>query len=313
MSDNKTQITIADSIKNAMPEFAALLKATGTDPDKFKNNALMAIADKPEIRSGEVSSKSVFNVCSRAANDGVVLDNKEAALILGSVKRNGQWVKEAQYRLMAGGVMKIINRSPNIERIVCQLIYENDDFIVDFVTTDASVQHKITPESLKKGRGEVVGVYFTAKLVNGEWTSPEIMSVAEVNEVRDNFVQKNKEGKFSGMWEKSWGEAARKTVLHRARKRLPLEGKIMSVLDQDDDEIIDFDSETGEVFEQAAATTTKPAASKAASKVKAAVKAKVAEQEPPAAEEEPEELPMPNDEGAVDAEFEEIEEEEIPV
>lgn len=263
-----TALTITDTIRKAEPEFAALLKASNTDPKKFMNNALMAIAAKPEIQSGEVNRKSVFDVCSRAANDGVVLDGKEAALILGSVKRGNEWVKEAQYRLMAGGVMKIINRSPNIERVVCQLIYENDDFIVDFVTSDVSVKHTITPDALKKGRGEVVGVYFTAKLTSGEWTSPEVMSVAEVNEVRDNFSQKNKDGKFSGMWEKSWGEAARKTVLHRARKRLPLEAAIEEVLNKDDDEITEFvDNETGEVTVEA----PKPAKTKAADKVKAAV------------------------------------------
>jgi recombination protein RecT len=277
------------------------------------NNALMAISSKPEIAKGEVTRKSVFDVCSRAANDGVVLDGKEAAMVLGSVKRDGKWVKEAQYRLMAGGAMKIIQRSPNIERVVCQLIYENDEFVVDFVTTAEPVVHKITPEALKKGRGEIVGVYFTAKLKNGEWTSPEIMSVAEVNAVRDGFSQKNSEGKFSAMWEKSWGEAAKKTVLHRARKRLPLEGKIDSSLDNDDLENNDFiDHNTGEVLETAPAEA--PKKSKIADKVKAAAETKVAKPKPePKPEPEPE-VPAEEPADFVDAEYtEESFDEEPPV
>lgn len=276
MTEQKA-LTVVDTVRKMEPEFAALLKSSNTDEKKFMNNALMAIAAKPEIAAGEVTRKSVFDVCSRAANDGVVLDGKEAAMIIGKVERDGKWIKEAQYRLMAAGAMKIIQRSPNIQRVVCQLIYENDEFLVDFVTDKESVVHKITPEALKKGRGQIVGVYFTAKLANGEWTSPEIMSVAEVNEVRDKFGQKN-----SKMWINSWGEAARKTVLHRARKRLPLEGKVDELLSQDDEEITEIiDHQTGEVLNAQPEPQAKR--TKTADKVKAAVRNVNPEPEQPTA------------------------------
>ncbi len=268
-------LSTIELVRKMEPEFKQLLDTSNTDIKKFMNNALMAIKDKPEIASGEVSRKSVFDVCSRAANDGVVLDGKEAAIIIGSVKRGGQWVKEAQYRLMAGGVMKMINRSPNIERVVCQLVYEHDDFYVDFVTDGESIRHKITPEVMKKGRGEVIGVYFTAKLTNGEWTSPELMSVEEVNKVRDAYSKKNSEGKFSQMWENSWGEGARKTVLHRARKRLTLDAKIDASLAQDDEAEVEIvDHSTGEVVTEKPAKATRGRAA-------AAVKAAITEQPQP--------------------------------
>ncbi len=205
----------ADSIRNAKVEFANLLKATGTDIERFQNNAIMAVNNNEDIRKGEVSTKSIFNVCSRAANDGVMLDGKEAALVIGYTK-NG---KEAQYRLMSGGIMKMINRSPEIQYVSCQTVHENDVCEISFVTDGVPIKH--TPD-LKKGRGDIIGAYVVAKLANGEWTSPEYMSIEEIRAVRDAYSKKDKEGNFSKMWRDSEGEACKKTVLHRALKRLPI-------------------------------------------------------------------------------------------
>jgi recombination protein RecT len=78
------------------------------------------------------------------------------------------------------------------------------------------------------------------------------MSKAEVDAVRDNFSQKDKEGNFSKMWQHSWGEAARKTVLHRARKRLPLSDGAETALRQDEADEFSMetiDNATGESVE----------------------------------------------------------------
>lgn len=225
------ELTIRESLKAQENNFANLLKATGTDKERFMNNAIMASSEIPEINGGEVSHKSVFNVCSRAANDGVVLDNREAAIVIGWNSKTRQ--KEAQYRLMAGGVMKMINRSPAIKHIACQLVYDGDDCVIDFVTDGQPVHHTI---NLRNRRGEVLGVYAVAKLATGEWTSPEYMSVEEINEVRDNFSAKNNQGELvSPAWKNSWGEMARKTVLHRIKKRLPLTEKAIDDLSKDGD------------------------------------------------------------------------------
>lgn len=223
------QLTIKESLKQQESHFAGLLKASGTDVNRFMNNAMMAASEFPEIQKGEVDRASVFKVCSRAANDGVVLDGKQAAMVIGWNGKTKQ--KEAQYRLMAGGVMAMINRSPEIKYIACQLAYEGDDCVIEFVTDDKPIHHAI---NLRNRRGDVLGVYAVAKLKSGEWTSPEYMTVEEINEVRDNYASKNKDGSFSKMWTHSWGEAARKTVLHRLKKRLPLGEDVEQSLNQDD-------------------------------------------------------------------------------
>lgn len=225
----KNQLTLKDSLKQQESHYAALLKATGTDINRFMNNAIIAASENPDIASGAVDRASVFKVCSRAANDGVVLDGKQAAMVIGWNSKTRQ--KEAQYRLMAGGVMAMINRSPTISHLACQLVYEGDDCVIDFVTDGQPVHHTI---NLRNRRGNVLGVYAVAKLSTGEWTSPEYMSVDEVNEVRDNYASKDKDGNFSKMWTHSWGEAARKTILHRIKKRLPLSESVEDALNHDD-------------------------------------------------------------------------------
>jgi recombination protein RecT len=265
MTETK-QLTVTETLKRQENEFAALLKASGTDIKKFMNNAIMAVNDKPEIKKGEVTTRSVFAVCSRAANDGVVLDGKEAALVIGWNGRTKQ--KEAQYRLMAAGVMKQIRRSPDIVFIACQVVHENDVCTIDFVTDGIPVKHEI---DLKRGRGEPIGAYVVAKLATGEWTSPEYMSKEEIEAVRDGYSAKDKDGNFSKMWTASPGEAWRKTVLHRAKKRLPIsDAKAEEVLrrDEDDDFSISgtFDGDSG------ASDTDGKRQTRAAKAVKDAVK-----------------------------------------
>lgn len=223
------ELTLKDSIKLQEKNYAELLRASGTDVKKFVNNAIMATSDHPDIAQGVVDRGSIFKVCSKAAQDGVMLDNHEAALIIGWNGRTKQ--KEAQYRLMAGGVMKMITRSPNIEYVACQLVYEGDQFEISFIGDGCPIKH-----SFKGGsRGDVIGVYAIAKLTSGEWMSPEYMGVDDVNAVRDEFAQKDKNGNHSKAWTTMWGEMARKTILHRYKKRLPLADAVSEALRADDD------------------------------------------------------------------------------
>jgi len=229
------QLTVKDVIKKSEGNFKKLLDATGTDVNRFMNNAIIASSENPDIASGNVSTKSVINVCSRAANDGVVLDGKEAAIVIGWSSQSKS--KEAQYRLMAGGVMKMINRSPNIKRVIVQLVHENDECVIDLVADGVPVQHSI---NLKAERGEIIGAYAVAELADGNYTSPEYMTTEQINTIRDEYTS----GK-SPMWIKSWGEAARKTVLHRAKKRWPIASDVENALRDDEkgDDIVVIENE----------------------------------------------------------------------
>lgn len=78
--------------------------------------------------------------------------------------------------------------------------------------------HKCNP--FDKGRGEIIGVYITAKLASGDWHT-EIMSVDEVNAIRDRSEawKSLAAGKIKSCpWSTDWEEMAKKTVAKRASK-----------------------------------------------------------------------------------------------
>ena len=272
--------SLAGHIEKRAGTYEQMLRAKGVDIARFKQNALVAASENEDIANGNVSADSVLKVCSRAASDGVVLDGKEAAIVIGSVKKGSQWVKQAQYRLMVGGVMKMITRSPNLKRAIVQLVHENDVCTIDLVSDGVPINHTI---DLKQERGEIIGAYALAELNDGSYTSPEYMTTAQINAVREGYSSDK-----SPLWNKSWGEAARKTVLHRAKKRWPIESDI---------EVSLRDDEKGEditIIENEA--TPKP---KKKTSVKDAVKAKMQEAvEPPKHDAKTGEIE--------DAEFEEI-------
>lgn len=113
------------------------------------------------------------------------------------------------------GKLTLAKRSQRVTKIDVQLVYENDDFCL---CVGEEPRHKISGKAAFN-RGEMVGVYAVGKEldVRGvEQIYVEIMSVADVNKVRDRY-SKQKNGPA---WTNSWGEMAKKTVLHRITKRL---------------------------------------------------------------------------------------------
>lgn len=113
------------------------------------------------------------------------------------------------------GKLTLAKRSQRVTKIDVQLVYENDDFCL---CVGEEPRHKISGKAAFN-RGEIVGVYAVGKELDirgVEQVYVEIMSVADVNKVRDRY-SKQKNGPA---WTNSWGEMAKKTVLHRITKRL---------------------------------------------------------------------------------------------
>lgn len=188
-------------------KFAAALPAH-IPAERFLRVALSALT-RPEIykiAETPTGRKSIYDACLKAASDGLLLDNREAALV--------PYGATAQYQPMVAGIMKKARNSGEIASIVAQVVYSNDEFVIDYVTDGAPITHK---PFLDGPRGDIRGVYAVARLKDGTWTQPEYMSREEVELVRKNF---SKQGN-SLMWTKAWGEGARKTVIRKAAKYWP--------------------------------------------------------------------------------------------
>lgn len=147
-----------------------------------------------------------------AIRESAVLD-LEPTGILGEawlVKHGNRAILRVGYR----GYLKLIRRSGHVQAVDCQLVYDNDKFAVE-LGTNSHITHLPT---LETERGNYRGAYAWARLKSGELIV-EWMTFADIEAVKA-VSETGKRG--FGPWADWWGEMARKTVLRRLAKRLPL-------------------------------------------------------------------------------------------
>ena len=207
---NPVQV-IRQNLTAMAPEFKAALPAH-VSVEKFSRVAMTAIQNNPDLV--EADRRSLFGAVVRLAQDGLLPDGREAALVIFNTKsRNGGWEKKVQAMPMIAGVLKKIRQSGEVAKVSAQVVYENDQFVVRY-GFDEDVEH--VPPPLDKPRGKPIGAYATAVLKDGSQML-EVMSLDEINKVRN--VSKSKE---RGPWVDWFEEMARKTVMRRLSKRLPM-------------------------------------------------------------------------------------------
>lgn len=244
MSDSKQMTAVAQvcrTIKTA--EFREQLRQAlpkGVDPDRFERAVLTAIQVNPSI--ADCDRTTLYTAAVRAASDGLLPDGREGAFVEFKKKDGERWIKAVQWMPMVRGVIKQLAKAGI--RISTQLVYANDTFAQKF--GDEPALHHEAPR-LGVARGEIVGAYAIAHLPDGS-LEREVMDRAEIEQVRASSRSKD-----SGPWVTFWGEMARKTVLRRLAKRLPiLDPDVDDLLaKQEAGEVIDY--ETGEVVSAAPA------------------------------------------------------------
>jgi recombination protein RecT len=191
---------LRDGLTKMQPQFAHALPAH-IPPEKFVRTIMTALQVNPGIV--ECSRPSIYAACMKAAQDGLVLDGREAAL----VKFGG----DAQYMPMVAGLLKKARNSGDISTIAAHVVYERDTF--DYTLgDDERIEHK---PHLGGDRGKPILVYAVATLKDGG-KQRAIMTVAEVERVR--AVSR---AKGAGPWSQWWDEMAKKTVIRRLAKYLP--------------------------------------------------------------------------------------------
>jgi len=207
----KGALTLRDHVSKMKPEFAKALPGHIT-ADRFIRTAQTAIALTRNIEKVK-NPQSLLAACTKAAADGLILDGREAALV---VDYNG----DVQYRPMMRGLLKLAYQSGEIKSIVVEIAREADVFSYSPTDIDAPIKHEI---NMRAARGEAYAVYAMAVLKDGGIVH-EVMTLDDVNRIRDRSdaykafkAQKIK----STPWSTDWSEMARKTVFRRLSKYLP--------------------------------------------------------------------------------------------
>lgn len=217
-----TELTPMDAMRVTLtrmqPEFAAALPPQ-IPVEKFVRTTLTAVQMNPELLGAD--RRSLLGAAMKAAQDGLLLDGREAAPVIFRTKEG----PKVQYMPMVGGILKKIRNSGELASIGAHVVYDKDLFKYT-LGDDEKIEH--TP-SLDSDRGKPIAVYAIAKTKDGA-IYREVMSVADVEKVRAASRASS-----SGPWVQWWDEMARKTVIRRIAKRLPSSADLDQVLANDNE------------------------------------------------------------------------------
>lgn len=215
-----TQITAVDAMRGTLTKMSSEFQAAlppQIPVEKFIRTTLTAVQMNPELLQAD--RRSLLGTAMKAAQDGLLLDGREAAPVIFNTKEG----KMVQYMPMVGGILKKIRNSGELATISAQVAYENDQFEYT-LGDDEAIMHK---PFLGADRGKAIAVYAIAKTKDGA-IYREVMSVSDVEKVRASSRAKN-----GGPWVQWWDEMAKKTVIRRLSKRLPSSADIDSVMVSD--------------------------------------------------------------------------------
>lgn len=214
---------IRQTLTQMAPEFKAALPPHISE-EKFRRVAMTAIQNNPDLQGAD--QRSLFGAIVRLAQDGLLPDGREAALVIFNSKDgNNGWVKKVQAMPMIAGILKKVRQSGEVAYVSAQVVYEKDHFVWS-LGFDETVTHQ--PPALDQSRGKPIGAYATAVLKDGSRLL-EVMSLEEIEKVRSVSRSKDK-----GPWVDWFGEMARKTVMRRLSKRLPMSTDIEDAFDRDE-------------------------------------------------------------------------------
>lgn len=221
----------------------------GISLDRFTRTALTAIQIKPDIV--RVERQSLYNAIVTAAQQGLLPDGREGALVAYRVKDGQNWIEKAQFQPMVAGVIKRFGEAGVLAYAAS--VYQNDKIRIWNDDTGQHVEH----EPVMFGeRGEFIGVYAVARTSDGR-TYVEAMPLQEIDKIKAASRSKDRDGNIVGPW-KDWPERmAQKSALHRLGRRVPFSGpddaaaRLAEVVGSDR-EAYDFDRETVQTEVQAA-------------------------------------------------------------
>lgn len=220
-------VLIKDQIEKREHEFARALPAH-IPVERFKRVVLTAVQNNPDLLRAD--RQSFFNACMRSAQDGLLPDGRDGAIVIYSTKerRDGrdEWIKKAQWMPMVFGILKKIRNSGELAAITARVVYAGDRFRY---WIDDSGEHVEYEPADNPDTNVVRRVFAMAKTKGGE-VYVEPMSVEQIEKVRNVSRAKDK-----GPWVDWWDQMAIKTALRRLAKRLPMSSDLDDLLRRDDD------------------------------------------------------------------------------
>jgi len=188
-------------------------------PDRIARIALNSIRMNPKLL--QCSEMSLLGAIMQSAQLGLEPNSFGQAWLIpfNNKKKNGQYVMEVQFQVGYKGLIELFYRTDKGLNIDAHEVYENDKFDYNYGVgkdSEAKLYHK----PVMTNRGSVIGYYATATMKNGSY-SFLFMSKEDVKKHANTFSQAYKKGWMSP-WKSNFDEMAKKTVIKKLMKYLPL-------------------------------------------------------------------------------------------
>ncbi len=184
------------AIRAALPEHVGF--------DRFRRVVLTAVQSNRDLMGAD--HMALLTACLRSAQDGLMPDGREGAIVL--FKGKPQWMP------MVAGLMKLARNSGEIASLQAQVVYRGEPFRL-VLGDDDRIVHERVLDAVDAGQPPIA-VYAIAVLRDGTRIH-EAMTWKQVMKVKGASASGDK-----GPWGAWPDEMARKTVLRRLMKRLPL-------------------------------------------------------------------------------------------
>lgn len=220
---------------NTVKEFFHANKATLTallpehmkrNPDRMVTLALNCLRTTPKLL--DCTLDSLFRAIIVCSQFGLEPNTPQGHIYLIPFENRRKKTVEVQIVIGYKGLIDLARRSGEIETITARVAYKGDDFSVEY-----GVEDKIKHLPLIEGEpGPPLGVYAVAKMKGGGYQF-EWMSVAQINKIRDESQGYKTAIRFKNdntPWISNWEEMAKKTVIRRLCKYLPMSIEMANVL-----------------------------------------------------------------------------------
>jgi recombination protein RecT len=183
--------------------------------DRLLRVAMTAIRTNPKLM--ECTQESLLACIMGCAQLGLEPEPFLGQAYLVPYKRNikvgNQWRSQMEAQLIPGyrGYIAMARRSGEVQSVSAQVVYENDHFQIQY-----GLNEDLSHVPAEGDRGEVKGAYVVFRYKDGSH-SFDYMSKADIDKIRDRSKAKD-----SGPWVTDYAEMAKKTVIRRHIKLVPL-------------------------------------------------------------------------------------------
>jgi len=226
--------TIADYLEDMKPELQKALPEHIT-PERITRIALTTIRTNPALQE-----------CSPGSLLGAVMQSAQLGLEPGLVGHcyfvpfwnNKEKRREVQFIIGYKGMIDLARRSGHIQSIYAHTVHEADTF--DY---ELGLHPKLVHKPATGQKGEMTHVYAVAHFKDGGYQF-EVFSKQDIENVR-----KRSKSKDNGPWKTDYEEMAKKTVIRRMWKYLPISIEIQKQVTQDETVRKDITAEARSVYD----------------------------------------------------------------